>query len=235
MIIDDKTFKDFWHNSLNPVINEIKIKYSATEVFEKYKSASAKTEYMDEVLGLLNDRSDVLNGKLSHHNGKPKMDGHKVAGLLLVVLLKRPLFYTDYEKKNVAAGFYFASILFAWKAALALLRDLILDTHSIPKDYAGYLQAHGLVMPSKQYEEETWRTLEMCFRDFHCKGFLCRISEPAPFNGLKSMSLACDEDWGWALVFANIFFLIEKNSFAIFELYKAWSNGSSLASIQPTP
>ena len=229
MIFNEKTFKSFWTNSLDPITKEIKAKYSVVEVFEELKPELAKSEYLNEVASLLNNSGGLLNEKLSKQSGNGKIDEHKIAGLLLVVLLKRPIFFIDYNKKNTTVGFYFASILFAWRAALSLLKDLIMNMPNIPKDYEKYLDSEGLAMPSDNYEKETWRTLELCFRDFHRDSILYSRTEPAPFKDLAPKSLAGDGDWGWALIFANLLFLIEKNSFAIFELYKAWSNGSSLA------
>jgi len=231
MDFDEKSFKTFWACSLNPLICEIKKEYSVVEVFDKFKSELTKTVYLGEVMALISDGWKHLNGKLRKHSKNAGIDEHKIVGLLLMALLKRPLFYVDYDKKNSIVGYYFASILFAWKAALSLLRDFALNLSNLPKGYEQYLKTKGLAMPSKKYEEETWRTLELCFRTFHRRDILCKVSEPPPFPELDEKSLASDKDWGWALIFANIFFTIEKNSLANFKLKQA----SGVGSVKPHP
>jgi len=51
----------------------------------------------------------------------------------------------------------------------------------------------------------------LCFRSFHFKD--SRRAMPAPFSELEGDKLAENKDWAWALVFADMFFLIEKASY----------------------
>jgi hypothetical protein len=146
------------------------------------------------------------------------IDRHKQAGLLLVALLKNPLFVVNYGQKNSSVGYYSASIVFAWKSALALLVNYIQED-SLPKGYAEFLRNNGVSMPSDSYETETLRTIELCFRSFHFEDSW--HSMPAPFNELDGGALASDKDWAWALIFANIFSLIESNSLASFTILPA--------------
>jgi hypothetical protein len=199
--------------ALAPLIIEIKEYYSAVEVYSSdYKLKPTKTEYWNSVNALLDNGESNLIKRLGRDCKNP--DRHKSSGLLLVSLLKKPLFIVNYGKTDSSVGYYSASLIFAWKAALSLLKDYVLNDSNILPEYADYLKNNGISMPSDKYEKETLRTIELCFRSFHFEDSWHSI--PAPFNELDSEALASDKDWGWALIFANIFFLIESNSFANF-------------------
>ena len=199
--------------ALNPFINEIKDAYSAIEVYSSdSKHKPTKTEYWNGVIALIDNGEHHLLSKL----GKDckNMDRHKQAGLMLVALLKNPLFVVNYGQKDSSVGYYSASIVFAWKSALSLLADYARKDSDTPKDYASYLESNGISMPSANYEVETLRTMELCFRSFHFEDSW--HSMPAPFIELDGGAFASDKDWAWALIFANIFSLIESNSLAGF-------------------
>ena len=209
--MNKETFKSLL-SVLNPLIDEIKELYSAVEVyFSDSKCKPTRTEYWNSVIALIDNGEHHLLSKL----GKDckNMDRHKQAGLLLVALLKNPLFIVNYGQKNSSVGYYSASIVFAWKSALALLVNYIQED-SLPKGYAEFLSNNGISMPSANYEVETLRTMELCFRSFHFEDSW--HSMPAPFIELDGGALASDKDWAWALIFANIFSLIESNSLAGF-------------------
>jgi hypothetical protein len=208
----DKTFESL-HRALDPFINEIKERYSATEVYSwESKNRPTKAEYWKHVKALFDNSERNLLSKLS--NECENIDRHKKAGLLLVSLLKKPLFVVNYGQKNRSVGYYSASIIFAWKSALSLLADYVRKDSDLPEGYAEFLKDNGLPMPSDYYEKETLRTIELCFRSFHFENSW--RSMPAPFTELDSEALASDKDWGWALIFANIFSLIESCSMASF-------------------
>lgn len=195
--------------ALSPFIDEIKDCYSAVEVYSSdSKHKPTKTEYWSSVIALIDNGETHLLSKL----GKDckNIDRHKQAGLLLVALLKNPLFVVNYGQKDSSVGYYSASIVFAWKSALSLLADYARKDSDTPKDYASYLESNSISMPSTNYETETLRAIELCFRSFHFEDSW--HSMPAPFVELDGGALASDKDWAWALVFANIFSLIESNS-----------------------
>jgi len=209
--LNKETFKSLI-KVLNPLIGEIKYNFSAVEVYSSdSKHKPTQTEYWNSVIALIDNGEHHLLSKLS--KTCENMDRHKQAGLLLVALLKKPLFVVNYGQKDSSIGYYSASILFAWKSALALLVNFIQEDN-LPKNYAEYLRNNGISMPSANYETETLRTMELCFRSFHFEDSW--HSMPAPFCELDSGALASDKDWAWALVFANIFSLIESNSIASF-------------------
>ncbi|GBU25884.1 hypothetical protein R83H12_02545 [Fibrobacteria bacterium R8-3-H12] len=197
---------------LEPLIGEIRDSYYAIEVYSSNsKHKPTKTEYWNIVIALIDNSERHLLSKL----GKEcrNMDRHKQAGLLLVALLKKPLFVVNYGQKDSSVGYYSASIVFAWKSALALLVNYIQED-SLPEGYADFLRNNVVSMPSANYETETLRTMELCFRSFHFED--AWHSVPAPFCELDGGALASDKDWAWTLVFANIFSLIESNSLARF-------------------
>jgi len=209
--LNKETFKSLL-SVLTPLIDEIKELYSAVEVYSSdSKHKPTRTEYWNSVIALIDNGEHHLLSKL----GKDckNMDRHKQAGLLLVALLKNPLFIVNYGQKNSSVGYYSASIVFAWKSALALLVNYIQED-SLPKGYAEFLRNNGISMPSANYEVETLRTMELCFRSFHFEDSW--HSMPAPFIELDGGALSSDKDWAWALIFANIFSLIESNSLAGF-------------------
>lgn len=213
--MNKETFKSLL-KVLEPLIGEIRDSYYAIEVYSSNsKHKPTKTEYWNSVIALIDNSERHLLSKL----GKEcrKIDRHKQAGLLLVALLKKPLFVVNYGQKNSSVGYYSASIVFAWKSALALLVNYIQEDN-IPETegYADFLRNNGISMPSANYETETLRTMELCFRSFHFEDSWHSV--PAPFCELDGGALASDKDWAWTLVFANIFSLIESNSLARFLL-----------------
>jgi len=209
--LNKETFKSLL-KVLNPLIGEIKDNYSAVEVYScDSKHKPTQTEYWGGVLALIDNGEHHLLSKLS--KTCENMDRHKQAGLLLVALLKKPLFVVNYGQKDSSIGYYSASIVFAWKSTLALLVNYIQEDN-LPKGYAEYLKNNGISMPSANYETETLRTMELCFRSFHFEDSW--HSMPAPFCELDGGALASDKDWAWALIFANIFSLIESNSLESF-------------------
>jgi len=213
--LNKETFKSLL-NVLSPLIGEIKRLYSAVEIYSSdAKRKPTKTEYWDSVTALIDNGENHLLSKL----GKDcrNMDRHKQAGLLLVALLKNPLFVVNYGQKDSSVGYYSASIVFAWKSALALLVNYIQED-KLPEGYAEFLRNNGISMPSANYEMETLRTMELCFRSFHFEDSW--RSMPAPFIELDGGALASDKDWAWALVFANIFSLIENNSLVSYKYSK---------------
>ena len=213
--MNKETFKSLL-NVLSPLIGEIKRLYSAVEIYSSdAKRKPTKTEYWDSVTALIDNGENHLLSKL----GKDcrNMDRHKQAGLLLVALLKNPLFVVNYGQKDSSVGYYSASIVFAWKSALALLVNYIQED-KLPEGYAEFLRNNGISMPSANYEMETLRTMELCFRSFHFEDSW--RSMPAPFIELDGGALASDKDWAWALVFANIFSLIENNSLVSYKYSK---------------
>jgi hypothetical protein len=113
--MEDKPFKEFL-NSLNLLINDIKKECSVVENFKEY---GGETKYWISVKTLIDDGEIHLLERLSKNS--ENVDMHKLAGLVLVALLKRPLFFVNYNEENRPVGYYAASILFAWEAALALL------------------------------------------------------------------------------------------------------------------
>jgi len=210
--LNKETFKSLL-KVLSPLIGDIKDSYSAVEVYSNdSKTKPTKTEYWDSVIALINNAESNLLSKV----GKDciNMDRHKRAGLLLVALLKKPLFVVNYGQKDSSVGYYSASIVFAWKSALALLVNYIQEDDFL-EGYAKFLMNNGISMPSANYETETLRTIELCFRSFHFEDSW--RSMPAPFIELDGGALASDKDWAWALVFANMFSLIESNSFASYK------------------
>ena len=195
---------------LNLLIADIKKRHLAEEVYSgESKPKLTKTKYWTGVKALFENSEQNLLGKM----GKDckNLDRHKKAGLLLVSLLKRPLFIVNYGQKDRSIGYYSASITFAWKASLTLLTTYILNDDGIPKDYESRLISDGLLMPSESYEKDKLKTIELCFRSFHFKD--SRRAMPAPFSELEGDKLAENKDWAWALVFADMFFLIEKASY----------------------
>lgn len=211
--MNKETFKSLF-NVLNPLLSDVKKHYSAVEVYSgDSKFKPTKAEYWNGIKALIDNGELHLLSKL----GKDckNIDRHKQAGLLLVALLKNPLFLVNYGQKESSIGYYSASIVFAWKSALALLVNYIHEDSRLPEGYAEFLRNNGLLMPSDNYEKETLRTMELCFRSFHFEDSW--RSMPAPFIELDSGALASDRDWGWALMFANIFSLIECCSFDAFQ------------------
>lgn len=213
--MNKETFKSLL-KVLSPLIGEIRDRYSAVEVYScDSKHKPAKTEYWKGVIALIDNGESNLLSKLGE--GCINMDRHKRAGLLLVALMKNPLFVVNYGQKDSSVGYYSASIVFAWKSALALLVNYIQEDN-LPQGYAEFLMNNGISMPSANYEIETLRTMELCFRSFHFEDSW--RSMPAPFIELDGGALASDKDWAWALVFANIFSLIESNSLANYKYSK---------------
>ena len=85
--------------ALSPFIDEIKDCYSAVEVYSSdSKHKPTKTEYWSSVIALIDNGETHLLSKL----GKDckNIDRHKQAGLLLVALLKNPLFVVNYGQKD---------------------------------------------------------------------------------------------------------------------------------------
>jgi len=166
--LNKETFKSLI-KVLNPLIGEIKDNYSAVEVYScESKHKPTQTEYWNNVFALIDNGEHHLLSKLS--KSCENMDRHKQAGLILVALLKKPLFVVNYIQED-----------------------------NLPKGYAEYLRNNGISMPSANYETETLRTMELCFRSFHFEDSW--HSMPAPFCELDGGALASDKDWAWALVF----------------------------------
>jgi len=217
--LNKETFKSLL-NVLNPLIGEIEDSYSAIEVYSSdSKHKPTKAEYWNSVIALIDNGEKYLQAKLGRDC--KNIDRHKQAGLLLVALLKNPLFVVNYGQKSSSVGYYSASIVFAWKSSLALLVNYIQED-SLPEGYADFLRNNGISMPSANYEIETLRIMELCFRSFHFEDSW--HSMPAPFIELDGGSLASDKDWAWALIFANIFSLIESNSFISYTKYPSSSH-----------
>ena len=109
--MNKETFKSLL-SVLTPLIDEIKELYSAVEVYSSdSKHKPTRTEYWNSVIALIDNGEHHLLSKL----GKDckNMDRHKQAGLLLVALLKNPLFVVNYGQKDSSVGYYSASIVFA--------------------------------------------------------------------------------------------------------------------------
>ncbi len=155
--------------ALGPFIDEIKDLYSTVEVYSSdSKHKPTKTEYWNGIIALIDNGENHLLSKLG--KGCRNIDRHKQAGLLLVALLKNPLFVVNYGQKNSSVGYYSASLVFAWKSALSLLADYVIKDLGTPKDYAIYLENNSISMPSANYETETLRTIELCFpHSMECK------------------------------------------------------------------
>jgi hypothetical protein len=74
---------------------------------------------------------------------------------------------------------------------------------------------NGVFIPSEKYIPETFRSFYICFRPFKRK---YKPDEQPPFPSMLADFKACGKEaWGFALLFANIFSLVEINSKSRFE------------------
>jgi len=204
--LDNATFKNFV-DSLKPLINEMIKKFGAKLAYADNEEA----KYWNGV------KADVDKGEkwlLSMMGSECKnLDRHKYSALLFTVLIKSPLFKDDSSNKSV--GYCSAGINFAWKAALNLLGAFIKSGNLYHPHYLEYIEKNGVSMPSDEYVYETLRSLQTLFRPLKEE----RKPEKKPtFPSMKNDRTPCNNEvWGFALLFANNFSLIESNSIARLE------------------
>jgi hypothetical protein len=222
--LDNDTFIEFVA-SLKPLINEMKKEYSVEPVYKA--DPSEESAYWKDVKKCIDDGENWLLGKMNHSS--KNLDRHKYSALLLVVLIKRPLFESDNLNKTI--GNCSAGINFAWKAALHLLTSFIKTNGTKPAEYIKYIEQNGISLPSEEYSPETLRTFQTLFRPFKEEG---KSKADTTFSSMLDNRLLCtSEVWGFALLFANNFSLLESSSFACFErklLYDKFKARPSAAS-----
>jgi len=90
------------------------------------------------------------------------LDQHKYSALLLVVLIKNPLFKS--KAKNSEVGYCEASFLFAWMSALHMLICFIDNGRNA--SYVNYIKSRNISIPSEKYVIETLRSFRISFRPF---------------------------------------------------------------------
>jgi len=215
--MDNATFEKFI-GSLSFLIDDLKNEYRAELVYDETNDKE-KNKYWNDVKSTLDTGENWLLSILDE-NCK-NLDRHKYSALLLVVLIKKPLFKSDADNKSV--GYRLSSFNFAWKTALYLLGCFIQKDKNIR--YAKYIRENGVIIPSEKYIPETFRSFYMCFRTFKRKN---NHNEPPIFPSMLTDLKACGKEaWGFALLFANIFSLVEINSMSRYEckiLRKAFRN-----------
>ncbi|MDR1830798.1 MAG: hypothetical protein LBQ76_08525 [Candidatus Fibromonas sp.] len=204
--LDNATFKTFV-DSLKPLIDDMMKKYGSKLAY----SDSEEARYWNGV------KTDVDEGEkwlLGIMNSECKnLDRHKYSALLFVVLIKRPLFKDDISNESV--GRCSSGIYFAWKAALNLLAIFIKGGDLYDARYLDYIKKNGVSMPSEAYVYETLRSLQTVFRPFKKER---KPAQKTTFPSMMNDCLPCsNEVWGFALLFANTFSLIESNSIARLE------------------
>ena len=204
--MDNATFKKFV-DSLKPLINEMIKTFGAKLVY----ADNEESKYWNGV------KADIDKGEkwlLSIMGSECKnLDRHKYSALLFVVLIKRPLFKDDISNKSV--GYCSAGIYFAWKAALNLLGVFIKSGNLHHSYHLTYIEKNGVPMPSDEYVYETLRSLHTVFRPLKEE----RKPEKSPtFLSMRNDNFPCNNEvWGFALLFANNFSLIESNAIARLE------------------
>ena len=208
-MITNETFEKFI-SSQNSLIHDLKDKHGAKLVYDEANDKE-NNKYWNNLKKSFDEGDKWLCSKLNPSS--TGLDRHKYASLLLVVLIKYPLFESD--KNNTTVGYSTASFTFAWKAALALLGSYIKKDKN--KLYAEYVNSNGVFIPSENYMPEAFRAFYICFRRFvNAKG---RKEDPPFPSMLDDMASCGKEAWGFVLLFANIFSLIETHSKACYELH----------------
>jgi len=206
---DDKSFYDFV-NSLDSLVKEIGDAYGAHPVY----SASGVSAYWKDLKLLFDKGQKWLCERIDDRcdNG----DRHKYSALLFVVLLKKPLFKTTPNNSpEKSIGYYSAEIHFAWKAAIHLLSSYIAKDTDLSAEYIKFINKNGVSVPSENYVTETLRSLQMSFRPFKKKEKTALL--PPPFDSMLPNLVNEDKIWGFVLLFANVFSLIESYSRIKFE------------------
>jgi hypothetical protein len=207
--MDNKTFKQFVE-SLKELINGMVEEYGVKPVYSA--GAENEAEYWNDVKACIDDGEKWLMRKMSRSS--KNLDRHKYSALLLAVLIRRPLFDNDNSNKSVdysnkSVGHCSAGIHFAWKASLYLLGVFIKDNGLYEKRYAEYIKKNGVSLPSDEYVYETLRTFQTLFRSMKEEK---KPEAKPPFQSMLPNLLNCEaEVWGFALLFSNIFSLIENN------------------------
>jgi len=205
--MDNATFEKFI-GSLAFLIDDLKKEYGAELVYNETNDKE-KNKYWNDVKYSFDAGEKWLLSKLD--DGCKNLDRHKYSALLLVVLIKKPLFKFDANNKSV--GYCLSSFNFAWKTSLYLLGCFIQRDKNIR--YAEYIKENGVFIPSEKYIPETFRSFYICFRPFKRKN---KPDEQPPFPSMLADFKACGKEvWGFALLFANIFSLVEINSKSRFE------------------
>jgi hypothetical protein len=190
--LDSVKFEKFV-KTLTPIIEGLKRKYNAEFVYDTDKG---RNEYWNDIKDSFDKGSKWLDLKLDY--GRENLDLHKYSALLLVVLIKKPLFKS--KAKNNDVGYSTAGFAFAWLSALHLLILFIDDGKN--SSYVDYIKSRNISIPSEKYINETLRSFHINFRLFK--------KEQPPFPFMLADSFACEKGaWGLALLFANIFSLIE--------------------------
>jgi len=202
--LDNDKFKEFV-DSLKILINEMKEEYGVKPVYKT--DSDEESAYWNDVKSCIDDGEKWLLQKMN--NNSKNLDRHKYSALLLVVLIKRPLFESNNSNKiigNCSAGIYFA-----WKAALHLLTSFMKSNSTISPKYIEYIEKKSISLPSDEYSKETLRAFQTLFRPFQ------EVRKPqakkSTFSSMQDDKLPCTpEVWGFALLFANNFSLLETSS-----------------------
>jgi len=221
--LDGRIFKNF-ADSLKPLICEMEKEYGVKPVYKDDYGKEAA--YWHEVKSCM-DKGEAWLLKTMGGGGK-NLDRHKYSALLLVVLTKRPLFESDIS--NGSIGRCSAGICFAWKASLHLLASFIKGDKTANGQYVKYIESSGISIPSEEYYKESLRLFQTLFRPFKEER---RGKVNPPFPSMMPDDLECNpEVWGFALLFANNFSLLEECSEARFErglLYRLLKSRPSAA------
>jgi hypothetical protein len=221
--MNNATFEKFI-GSLASLINDLKEKYGAELVYDETNDKE-KNKYWNDVKCSIDAGEKWLLSRLD--DNCENLDRHKYSALLLIVLIKKPLF--KFDTKNKSVGYCLSGFNFAWKAALNILGSFIQKDKNIR--YAEYIRKNGVIIPSEKYIPETFRSFYICFRPFKKEK---KPDEQAIFPSMLADLKNCGkENWGFALLFANIFSLIEIYSMSRYECKilrrKAFKNTPSQA------